>query len=85
MTAPRDDHPRGEPAPAPEDAELMMRSEPLDTEDGEQVVIAQQNVGPGNEVGEGEFPELHPPKSAEDAAAEQARHDQEYDQTRPRD
>jgi hypothetical protein len=28
---------------------------PLDTEDGEQVVIQQQNVGPGNQVGAGEF------------------------------
>ena len=28
---------------------------PLDTEDGEQVVIQQQNVGPRNQVGAGEF------------------------------
>jgi hypothetical protein len=28
---------------------------PLTTEDGEEVVIQQQNVGPGNQVGAGEF------------------------------
>ena len=28
---------------------------PLETEDGDQVVIQQQNVGPGNQVGAGEF------------------------------
>ena len=28
---------------------------PLDTEDGDQVVIQQQNAGPGNQVGAGEF------------------------------
>ena len=28
---------------------------PLETEDGDEVVIQQQNVGPGNQVGAGEF------------------------------
>jgi hypothetical protein len=28
---------------------------PLTTEDGDEVVIQQQNVGPGNQVGAGEF------------------------------
>jgi hypothetical protein len=28
---------------------------PLPTEDGDEVVIQQQNVGPGNQVGAGEF------------------------------
>ena len=28
---------------------------PLDTEDGDEVVIQQQNAGPGNQVGSGEF------------------------------
>ncbi|HEY3833313.1 MAG TPA: hypothetical protein VGO03_13535 [Acidimicrobiia bacterium] len=70
-------------APAPEDAEPMMRSEPIDTDDGGTVVIAQQNVGPGNEVGEGEFPTIHAPVSAEQAAADQARLDEEYERSRP--
>ena len=32
-----------------------VTSTPLDTEDGEQVVISQQNVGPRNQLGGGEF------------------------------
>jgi hypothetical protein len=28
---------------------------PLETDDGDQVVIQQQNVGPGNQIGAGEF------------------------------
>jgi hypothetical protein len=34
---------------------------------------AQQNVGPGNQVGEGEFETPNPPKDAGEAAHEQAR------------
>ena len=78
-------HPRAEEAPPAEDAELIVRSEPLDTDDGGQVVIAQQNVGPGNEVGEGEFPSVHAPRSAEDAAADQRRLDEEYERARESD
>jgi hypothetical protein len=53
---------------------------PLDTDDGDQVVIEQQNVGPGRQVGAGEFKEdedtsFH--KSPEAAAAEQERLDDE--------
>jgi hypothetical protein len=59
----------GEPDP-------RVSSVPLDTEDGGQVVIEQQNVGPGQQVGGGEFERpgsasLH--KRPEDAAAEQER------------
>jgi hypothetical protein len=45
---------------------------PLEDEDGNEVVICQQNVGPGNEVGQGEFPHpATPPKDPADAAREQ--------------
>jgi hypothetical protein len=49
---------------------------PLPTEDGGEVVIQQQNVGPGNQVGAGEFKRsdetaLH--RDPEDAADEQQR------------
>jgi len=49
---------------------------PLDTEDGEQVVIQQQNVGPGNQVGAGEFKrsdETAVQRDPSDAAEEQER------------
>ena len=47
---------------------------PLPTEDGGEVVIQQQNVGPGNQVGAGEFKRsdetaLH--RDPDDAAEEQ--------------
>ena len=32
-----------------------VSSVPLETEDGRQVIIQQQNAGPGNQVGAGEF------------------------------
>lgn len=38
-----------------DDPDPRVSSVPLPTEDGEEVVIAQQNVGPGNRVGAGEF------------------------------
>jgi hypothetical protein len=47
---------------------------PLDTEDGGTVVIEQQNVGPGSQIGEGEFKpddEVSVHKTPEEAAAEQ--------------
>ena len=49
---------------------------PLPTEDGGDVVIQQQNVGPGNQVGAGEFKRsdetaLH--RDPDDAADEQQR------------
>jgi hypothetical protein len=56
-----------------DDDEIAVRSIPLDTEDGGQVVIEQQNVGPANQVGGGEFKRGSYHKSPEQAAAEQAR------------
>lgn len=49
---------------------------PLDTEDGDQVVIQQQNAGPGNQVGAGEFKPSDETSDRKDpgvAAAEQER------------
>jgi len=49
--------------PDPEDIELAVRSEPLEDEDGNEVVIAQQNLGVEGSIGGGEFPSRHePPK-----------------------
>jgi hypothetical protein len=55
-----------------EDEEIAVRSIPLDTEDGGQVVIEQQNVGPANQVGGGEFKRGSYHKTPEQAADEQA-------------
>jgi hypothetical protein len=57
---------------------------PLTTEDGEEVVIQQQNVGPGNQVGAGEF------KRSQDTAvqrdpAEAAQQQQELEAEAPID
>lgn len=42
---------------------------PLETEDGDEVTIAQEPVGPGNEVGSGELPPPStPPTDPDDAA-----------------
>jgi hypothetical protein len=62
---------RGDDRPDP-----RVSTVPLTTEDGEEVVIEQQNVGPGNQVGAGEFKQsdetaLH--RDPEDAADEQQR------------
>jgi hypothetical protein len=46
---------------------------PLDTEDGETVVISQQNVGPANQVGGGEYKNVNHHKSPDEAADEQSR------------
>ena len=48
-----------------------VRSEPVTTDEGEEVVIRQQNVGPGNQVGGGEFKNVERGKTADEAAAEQ--------------
>lgn len=50
-----------------------VRSVELEDDDGNPVVIAQQNVGPGNQVGDGEFKEPKPPKDPGEAAEEQSR------------
>jgi len=61
------------------DAVAAARDEPeevrtveLEDEDGNPVVIAQQNAGPGNQVGDGEFKKPHAPKDPGEAAEEQA-------------
>jgi hypothetical protein len=53
--------------------ETDVRSVELEDDEGNPVVIAQQNAGPGNQVGEGEFKEPPPPKNAGVAAEEQSR------------
>jgi uncharacterized protein (TIGR02246 family) len=55
----------------PDEDDLAVRSEPVTTDDGEEVVIRQQNVGPGNQVGGGEFKNVEGGKSPDEAAAEQ--------------
>ena len=57
---------------AARDADVDVRTVELEDEDGNSVVIAQQNAGPGNQVGEGEFKTPSPPKDPGQAAAEQA-------------
>lgn len=52
--------------------ERAVRSIALDTDAGGQVVIEQQNVGPANQVGGGEFKNAHGEKSPDTAAWEQA-------------
>jgi hypothetical protein len=51
---------------------IDVKTVELEDEDGNPVVIAQQNVGPGNQVGEGEFKAEQPPKDPGEAAEEQA-------------
>jgi hypothetical protein len=49
----------------------MYTSEPLEDEDGNTYVIQQQNVGPGNQEGGGEFPDPNtPPRFPAPGAAE---------------
>jgi hypothetical protein len=58
------------PTPAPEDTGPC--TVPLEDEDGNVVVICQENVGADNEVGQGEYPDpTTPPKDPGQAAAEQ--------------
>ena len=45
----------GSPDRDPERPDPRVSTIPLETEDGDEVVIQQQNVGPGNQVGAGEF------------------------------
>ena len=54
-----------------EEDERAVSSLPLDTEDGGTVVITQQNVGPANQVGGGEF-KNSTGRSVFEAAADQA-------------
>ena len=51
--------------------ERAVSSIPLDGEDGEKIVISQQNMGGYRQVGGGEFKNVDGPRSPEDAAAEQ--------------
>jgi hypothetical protein len=51
---------------------IDVRTVELEDEDGNPVVIAQQNVGPDNQVGDGEFKTPRPPKDPGEAADEQA-------------
>jgi hypothetical protein len=55
-----------------EQDERAVQSIPLDTEDGGQVVIEQQNVGPDNQVGGGEFKNVEHGRTPGQAASEQA-------------
>ena len=43
----------------------MYTSAPLEDEDGDTYVIEQQNVGPGNEEGGGEWPDPDTPPAPE--------------------
>ena len=54
------------------DDEKAVRSIALDAEDGSKVVIEQQNVGPANQVGGGEFKNLEG-RSVDTAARDQER------------
>ncbi|HEX6658086.1 MAG TPA: hypothetical protein VF065_08390 [Ilumatobacter sp.] len=67
------------PDPGDERPDPRVSTVPLPTEDGGEVVIQQQNVGPGNQVGAGEFKRsdetaLH--RDPDDAADEQERLEQ---------
>lgn len=66
------DNDTGDADARPENSgDQAVRSIPLDTEDGGTVVIEQENVGPRNQVGGGEFKNTDDQKSPEEAAAEQ--------------
>jgi hypothetical protein len=51
--------------------ERAVCSEPVETEYGEEVVVCQQNTGPGSQVGGGEFKNVDRGKTADEAAEEQ--------------
>jgi hypothetical protein len=68
---------RREAVEAARDEPTDVRSVELEDEEGNPVVIAQQNVGPGNQVGGGEFKAPPPPKDPGEAATEQAAVDEE--------
>jgi hypothetical protein len=46
-----------------------VRSEPVTTDEGDEVVVSQQNVGPGSQIGGGEFKNVERGKTPEEAAA----------------
>jgi hypothetical protein len=48
--------------------EKMYTSEPLENDEGDEYVIGQQNVGPGNEFGGGEWPSPETPPTDEPRA-----------------
>ena len=78
MSTPSSSHERGRKQPGDDPPDPRVSTVPLATEDGDEVVIQQQNVGPGNQVGAGEFKQsdetaLH--RDPEDAADEQDRLD----------
>jgi hypothetical protein len=58
-----------EDPPEREPDERMYTSEPLEDEAGREYVIQQQNVGPGNELGGGEWPDPDTPPRAPAAGA----------------
>jgi hypothetical protein len=49
--------PGSEGQPGMDPGDEQTESEPLDLGDGRDKVISQQNVGPGSELGGGEFPD----------------------------
>jgi hypothetical protein len=54
----------------PDPEARLYTSEPLEDEDGNTYVIQQQNVGPGNERGGGEWPDPHTPPQSPAPGAE---------------
>src|SRR5947209_8369016 len=57
-----------EPRPESEPSDVKMyTSELLEDDDGNMYVIQQQNVGPGVEVGSGEWPDPHTPPSTDES------------------
>lgn len=77
MNHPGQREPRHDPDHDPTSGEVTderaVSTVPLDTEDGGQVVITQQNMGPDNQVGGGEFKDQEGSPTPDDAAEEQAR------------
>jgi len=68
------DQTRDRDASTDQDNDPRVSTVPLDTEDGGTVVIEQQNAGPGQQVGAGEFKEdgqAEDEKPVDEAAAEQ--------------
>jgi hypothetical protein len=49
--------------PDHDDIEPSVKSEPVEDEDGNEVIIAQQNMGTQGSVGGGEFPDPNTPPS----------------------
>ena len=59
------------PNPQRGEDETAVTSLPIETDDGRTVVIQQQNAGPGNQVGGGEFKNTDGPPSVDEAALRQ--------------